>query len=404
MAKDNAKDKNNKIEEEPQAPPKGIVEIAKGTFGEFMEDNCLNLAAAVTYYALQSIIPLIIGFVAIGTLFLKDQQTRDNFVNGIKSVIPTGLGNLNEVIDGLIAGAGTVGTLAILTALWTGSGIFDQFIFAINQAYDVEKDKRNFFVKLGLRIALLFGLGLLLAIAFSITIVLQILFNGNKGILGIFSFILPILSYAIPYVLEVAIFAILYKFSPARDGVRWKPAIIGAAVAGVLFELLKIGFTLYVTVFGAASSAAKTYGALGGIVVFLFYIYLSAAVILLGAELSALLHNFRSGMASVEKPGAVVEAPAKTTASGAVVPQGRAGAGAGAGMYANSQQKQDDDFDYGTAEKPAPANAVFTSAPGALNFDQVQSEKSNPLAIITGTVVLILAALASAVTRRKNPA
>jgi len=305
----NAKKDQDENENKPDLGkfPGNTFKIAKDTVGEFLEDNCLNLAAAIAYYALQSIIPLILGFIAVGSFLLQDKVARENFINGVKGAIPQQIGdatNFNEIIDGLISGAGTAGILALVTLLWTGSGIFDQFIFAVNQAFDVEKDKRSFFVKLGLRVAMLFGLGLLLAISFTITIAFQLIFNADVSILGIspktFGFILPVLSYAIPLLLETVIFGILYKFAPARKGIHWKPVLIGALVAAVLFELLKVGFTLYVTAFGAASSATKTYGAIGGIVVFLFFVYLSAAVILVGAELAAILHGFKSGQATAK--------------------------------------------------------------------------------------------------------
>ncbi len=381
--------------------PGNVFSVAKDTFGEFMTDNCLNLSAAVAYYALQSIIPLILGFIALGSFFLQDPAARQGFISGIESAIPPEVGaaiKFNDLIDGLIKGAGTAGVLSIVTLLWTGSGIFDQFIFAINMAFDVEKDERNFFVKLALRVLMLFVLGGLLALAFTITILFNVIFTAKVSLFGIspdnFSFILPVLSYLIPLLLEAAIFVILYRFSPARKGLEWKPIITAALIAAVLFEILKLGFAFYVSFFGAASSATKTYGAIGGIIVFLFFLYLSAAVILFGAEIAAVLHDFKSGMASVKTENAVVEVPGKNV-GGTIMPEDSSKTPGGKA----SKSPQGKDFDYGTVENPAsrgksPAFGGAGSKP----------ETSNPVAIVVGGVALLIAAALSALFRPKTPA
>jgi membrane protein len=306
---------------------RGVFGIIKNSAKEFMDDECLNLSAAIAYYALQSLIPLILGFIALGSLFLQDPATRQDFINGVKGAIPQQIGeatNFNNIIDGLIQGASAAGIISVITLLWTGSGIFDQFIFAINKAYDVEKDERNFFFKLFLRISMLVGLGLLLGLAFTITIVFNLVFNTDLALFGIsvadFKFLLPVLSFVLPFFLEFAIFTILYKFSGARKGVRWKPVLVGAAVAAFLFELLKAGFTFYVTAFGAADSATRTYGALGGIIVFMLFVYLAGAVILFGAEVVGAISNFRSGMATVKTEDSVVEAKGEQQSDGSIEP------------------------------------------------------------------------------------
>lgn len=376
----------------PAEPPKGFIGVAKQSVTEFMDDNCLNLAAAIAYYALQSVIPLILGFIVLGSLFLQDPGTRNDFINGVKGAIPEDVGktiNFDQLLDGLIKGAGAAGTFAVISLLWTGSGIFDQFIFAINQAYDVEKDKRNFFLKLFLRFAMLVGLGALLAAAFTVTIIFNLIFNADVAIFGIspknFSFILPVLAYLIPLALETVMFACLYKFSPARKDVRWKPVFIGALVGAILFELLKIGFTFYVTAFGAADSATKTYGAIGGIIVFLFFIYLAAAVILFGAEVAAVLHNFKSGLASAEGSNAVVEAKAASR-GGKLVPSDKQPTPTQGGS-------ENEDIEEGAGDK----------VPAALAYSTAKPETNNSLAMVVGGVVLAIVAAFGAIFRPKNP-
>jgi membrane protein len=296
-----------------------VFGTTKKIIGEYFDDECLNLSAGIAYFTLQCLLPLVIGFIAIGSFILRDNAgLRYNFQAGLQAAIPSGVGdaiNLNDLIEKLSQGAAVAGIISVTLLLWTGSGIFDQFINAVNKAFDVEKDERNFFVKLALRLIFLVGLGGLLILAFGISIIARLIFDAKISVFGIspfsFSFILPIISYLMPIALQIIIFALLFRFGPARKGLKWKPILVGAVVSALLFEALKAGFSLYITVFGGADGATKTYGTLGGIVVFLLFIYFAAAVILVGAEVAATLHNFESGLAAAKTPNSVVEAKDK---------------------------------------------------------------------------------------------
>ena len=307
-----------KKEQQKQGIFQKVFSNTKNIIGEFFEDECLNLSAGIAYYALQSLIPLILGFIAIGSFFLRDGQVRQNFEIGLQSAIPASVSNvidLNKLIDQLAEGASVAGLISVIILLWTGSGIFDQLIYATNKAFDVEKDERNFFFKLALRMLFLVGLGGLLLLAFGTSFITRLIFDAKIAIFGIspsnFSFILPIISYALPILLQIIILALLYRFGPARKDLKWKPILIGAVIGGLLLELLKAGFSLYVSVFGGAEGAAKTYGTLGGIIVFLLFIYLVAAVMLIGAEVAATLLGIESRLAAVKIPDAIVENKSK---------------------------------------------------------------------------------------------
>jgi membrane protein len=306
---------------------KATFKVAKNSVSEFFSDNCLNVAAAIAYYTLQSIFPLVLGMIVVGSFFLQEGEARANFINGVKSALPN-LGNFNlgEIIDGLTKSAPGLLSISGLLLLWSGSGIFDQLIFGVNVAYDVKKDNRNFFLKLGLRLGLLLVLGLLIAAAFSVTILSQLLFSAKVELFGIspgnFSFLLPVISYLVPIALMFCVFAILYKVGPDRKGNKWRYVVVGALVAAVLFEILKYGFTFYITAFNASDSYAKTYGTLGGVVLFLFYIWISAAIMLFGAEVASVMGGWKSaleGPAAQEDPGIEVEAEKVDSPEGPLV-------------------------------------------------------------------------------------
>lgn len=414
MAKDSQKDKHKHSGSDPlntdsTAQKKGFFAAAfnttKDTVGEFLNDNCMNLAAAVTYYALQSIIPLILGFLAVGSLFLQDPTTRQHFITQITTSVPqlNSLGiNFGQLLNNFIKGAWLATTLSVLTLLWSGSGIFGQLIFAINAAFDVEKNNRNFIISILMQIGMLIFFGFLLIAAVAVSIIAGLIFNAKVSLFGIspgnFSFILPILSYLIPVILEAIVFSILFRISPSRPGVRWKPCIFAGVITAVLFEVLKFLFGLYVSLFGAANSAAKTYGAIGGIIVFLFFLYVTALVILFGAELAATMHNFKSGMASVQPSKEAVVETSATKVQNAYVPKRFA--------YDFTNPPHTPSFDYGTVENDPAAKAANTrKMPNYVATpDGVIPVKSQPVSVFVGGAALILAAVLSTVFGRKTRA
>lgn len=317
--------------------------------------------------------------------------------------------------------------------IWSGSGIFDQLVFGTNVAYDVEKDTRSFFKKLFLRFFLLLIVGGLIAASLVVTILFQLLINANVELFGIkpsnFSFILPIVSYLIPILIMFCVFAILYKLGPDRKGNGWKGVAIGAAVAAVLFELLKYGFAFYVTFFNAADSSAKTYGVFSTVLLFLLYLWLSACVMLFGAEVASVLNGFKSvleGPGAQQDPGTVNEAeridseggpevtprekaqgkdqpiPAsiaegKESPQGYPLPRATAAAQAAQAGYKEGRE-QADKRDANKAPQPLPAYAASTSRYPA------QPDRQNPVTVVIGAIVLGIAALIGLIFRRKDPA
>jgi len=384
--------------------PKGVFNIAKDTVSEFLEDNCLVFAGAIAYTAVQSVIPLLLGFLAVGSLFLQDAKTKSDFVSGLKSSIPPEIANaidLGKIIDGFVANAGATSIISVLLFLWTGSGMFGQIKFCVNIAYDVEKDKRNPILGIALQLFMLVVLGGLLIVAVVFTFVIGLVLNFQLfGLsLGGFSFLASIIGYIVPFAIESLVFAIIYKISPAREGVLWKPVLIAGLFAGFLFEVLKVFMGIYVNVFGAASGATKTYGAIGGIFVFLFFLYMTGVVILLGAELGAVLQNFKSGMAEVETKQGVVETKAAKVGN-EYVPQNMAGG--------NKQPAMAPSFNYGTVEQdPAvmAAQEQFKNRPSYVTTStSITPVRPNPVTTFIGGAVLVIAAAISFLTRRKSQA
>lgn len=333
---------------------------AKNSVTSFLDDNCMAIAGAIAYYILQGLLPLIIGVVVVATFFLqKGTQARADFIDAVKGLVPSNAGiEITDIIDSLLNSAPGLLSITAVVLLWSGSGIFGQLIFGVNMAFGVRKDRRNFFVQTGLRLLMLLIFVGLVGGAYAITILFQIVVSAKVELFGVtpqnFSFILPVVSYLTPILMVFLAFSVLYWIAPNVKEHKFKHAAVGGLVSALLFELLKYGFTYYVSAFNAADSYQRSYGALGGVLLFLFYLYISSAIILFGAEVAAVAGGFKP--ASENKP-----AKAATPAE--------------------------------IAEE-IKIERTFTKTENA--------QKSNGVAVAIGSVALLMAGLAGWATRRRD--
>jgi membrane protein len=274
--------------------------IAKFSVMEFFDDNGFNVAAAIAFYTFQSFIPLILVLIIIASFFLQTKSpVQQNIIEGVQNFLPPASGlEVGALINNIARSAPGLLSITTLFLLWSGTNVFDQLIYGVNTAYDVKKDTRSIAVKLGMRFGFFLFLGLLVILGYALSIILNLVFQARLSLFGItsqdFFFLLPVALNLIPVLLIFLVFAFLYKYAPDREGVRWRDVVTGAFVAAILFEILKRGFTFYLTFFNTKDSYARTYGYLGGVLLFLFYLWLNATVLLLGAQLAAVMGGWKS--------------------------------------------------------------------------------------------------------------
>jgi len=289
-----------------------IVNSAKA----FGQNQCTVWAAAIAYYTLLSVFPLILGVVAVAGLVISDPKTQqditDTLVNNFSNLRDSGVDIADLVktfTTSLKSAAPFLLAFSLLTTLWSGSGIFEQIINAINESWNI-KDSRNFFVKAGLRFVMLFFLGLLFLASFAITIFIEVVKSTNIEVFGLSSkslnFIGDILIFLLPYTITIFIFVIIYWLSPDRKAppnprkMRWQPVLLAAVLTALLFEVAKFGLTFYITNF-ASAGYARTYGALAGVIIFLFFVYVIACIILFGSEIAYEADNMVEARVTAEK-------------------------------------------------------------------------------------------------------
>jgi membrane protein len=288
----------------------------KRTIAEFRDDNLTDWAAALTYYSVLALFPGLVVLVAILGLAGQHPQTTDALLEIVRDVGPasavdTFRGPIESVVKSN-GGAGALLGLGLLGAIWSASGYVGAFIRASNAIYEVEEG-RPFWKRRPLQIAITVVMVLLLALVAIAIVVTGPLARSIGDVIGLGSTAVTIWSIAKwPVILMVVMgmFAVLYYVAPnvRQPKLRWVTP--GGVVAVLAWLVASAGFALYVSNFGAYD---KTYGSLGGVVVFLVWLWLSNLALLFGAEFDAELERARELAAGLPAEESI-QLPARTPA------------------------------------------------------------------------------------------
>ena len=266
-----------------QIPPRGWKDIARRTLQEVKRDQVPLLGAGVAFYGLLSLFPAIIAGISIYGLVADPETVRDQLDRLAQQLSPetaTILGQQIRQVTGAAGGAlGLATVVGILTALWSASSGMKALITGVNLAYD-ETEGRKFVKLRGLALLLTLGAMVLMGVALALIVGFPAVADSWPMALR---WTASILRWVLLAVLLAAALAVLYRIAPDRDEPRWTWVSWGSAIATVLWILTSIGFSIYANSFGNYN---KTYGALAGIIILMFWLYLTAVIVLVGAELN----------------------------------------------------------------------------------------------------------------------
>jgi membrane protein len=273
-------------------PPREWQAIFRAIRTDVTERRIVAIAAGVTFYSLLSIFPAIAALVAIYGL-VADPATIAHQVESMGNVLPGGAVQVvRDEVTRISSHSGrTLVALVVglAASLWSANGGVKALIDALNVVYRVE-DRRGF-IKLN-AVSLLFVIcgivAALLAVAAIVALPVAFRYLGmgeeTKHIMTVGRW--PALLAIVALVL-----ALLYRFGPHRERVRWRWITWGSAAASVVWLIASFGFSWYAANFGSFN---KTYGSLGAVVGFMIWMWISAIVVLMGAELDAVLERRRA--------------------------------------------------------------------------------------------------------------
>jgi membrane protein len=284
---------------------KGYLQLFKETWTEFSNDKAQRLAAALAYYTLFSITPLLLIAIAIAGLIFGHSQAQAQIVGQIRTLMGDAGG---KAIEGMLVSAAKpkTGAVAIVigavTLLFGAAGVFGQLKDALNTIWNVEEKRKagilDFIKQRFLSFAMVLGVGFLLLVSLVIDAALSALSHA------LWQPIQLLVSFAVVTVM----FAMIFRYLPDVR-VEWRDVWLGAAFTSLLFVLGKFGLGLYL----GKSAIGSSYGVAGALVVLLVWIYWSANILFFGAEFTQVYARQRRVVSVVA--GAPARPPAAEAAA-----------------------------------------------------------------------------------------
>jgi membrane protein len=260
-------------------------EILKRTVLDFIEDGALSQGAAIAYYTVFAMAPVLIIVIAIAGLAFGEEAARGAIVQQLGGLMGyNSAAALQEMIRGASdPGSGLLATaLGIGTLLLTATGVFGQIQTALNQIWKAEPTGTTITGLIRARLAslgLVATLGFLLAVSLVVSAAISAMNTYMHGVLPGWHVLLQVLNFLVSFVLIAVLFAAVYKILPDKS-MEWRDVAVGAVVTTLLFDLGKLLIGLYI----GSSKIASTYGGAAALVVMLLWVYYSAQIFLLGAE------------------------------------------------------------------------------------------------------------------------
>jgi membrane protein len=269
-----------------EVPPRGWKDILLRIWANIGKDRVIVVAAGVTFYSILAVFPAIAALVALYGLF-ADPATITAHLDSITGFVPGGAIEVmrDQITRVASQGRTTLGLtfiVSLLVSLWSANAGMKSLFDALNLVYN-ESEKRGL-IKLNL-VSLTFTL---LAIVFVLAaigamLVVPVVLNF-LGLGGATELLVKIARWPVLFIVVTLALAFLYRYGPSREKARWRWLTWGSVFAAIAWLAVSILFSWYAENFGNYN---KTYGSLGAIIAFMFWIWLSIIVVLIGGELNA---------------------------------------------------------------------------------------------------------------------
>jgi membrane protein len=278
--------------EVPVAENLGLIQFFKLTFKEVSEDHVTAFAGNLTYKALFATFPFFTFLLSLLGLF-NATQLVNTMLSKASGVLPPGAFDFikNQLLSITQSQAESTFTLAaivsILLALWGVSGAFRSVMEAMNVMYEVDED-RPFWKRYGISIFISLAVVVLMLTALGMVVFGSTIGGGLAGLVGlgsVFQAVWSITQWPILACIVLFAFAVIYYFGPATKQ-KWRWISPGSILAFVFWLAFSLLFSLYV---GTYSSYSQTYGSLAGVIILMLYIYYSAVIMLVGAEMNQVI-------------------------------------------------------------------------------------------------------------------
>jgi membrane protein len=267
--------------------PKQVWPLVKQAFKGWSDDRAASMGAALSYYTVFSIAPLLLIVISVAGLVFGEEAARGAIVAQLQGLLgEQSAQTIESVVEATNKPAkGALGTIVGLLLLLVGATtVFAELQDALDRIWHAPDRKQvsGLWAWLQSRIlsfGMILGIGFLLLVSLVVSAVLAAFGDWWGGFMGGWDTLAQVLNFAFSFALVTVMFAVIYKFMP-HVKIEWHDVWIGAAVTALLFTIGKHLIGLYI----GKSGVTSTFGAAGSLVVLLLWVYYSAQIFLLGAE------------------------------------------------------------------------------------------------------------------------
>jgi len=303
---------------EKKSYSKGILAIFRNTATEWLEDKCPQLGAALAYFTVFSLAPLVVVLLAVfGFIFGSSEMARDRITEQLQYFVDPSAVKVVQDIAAQTAkpAAGIVATtIGVIVGLFGASGIFGQLQDALNTIWGVKPKPGSgiwAFVRARfLSFAMVGGVCFLLLVSLTVETILRGLNEHLKTVLPGGSVLAMMLFLLCDILVIVLLFALIFRYLPDAK-IAWKDVWIGSALTAILFVLGKSILALYL----GSGAAGSAYGAASSLITLLLWIYYSAQILLFGGEFTQVYANTYGSLVEPKKHAVRVERTEREIAS-----------------------------------------------------------------------------------------
>jgi membrane protein len=296
--------------------------LFKQTLSEFGEDKVPRLGAALAYYTIFSIAPLLLIAIAIAGFVLGKDAAQGQLLIQLKGLLgPAAATAIEEMIKNAAKPkAGTIATVVgVVTLLFGATGVFGELHDGLNTIWDVKKKKVSgifgFIKDRFLSMAMVMGIGFLLLVSLIVDTVVSVMGKWMESRLPGGETLWQIIQLGLSFAVITVMFAMIFRFLPDLK-IEWHDVWFGAAFTSFLFVMGKFALAFY---FGKAA-VGSSFGAAGSLVLLLVWIYYSSQILYFGAEFTQVYARSHGSLKSEAKDERALESGADADAPPAVVP------------------------------------------------------------------------------------
>jgi membrane protein len=273
-----------------EVPARGWKDVAVRVKAQMKTDDVPLLAAGVSFFALLALVPALAALVSLYGLVADPADIQRN-IDDVLAAAPQEVrdlvtSQLQSIVDSSSSGLKVGAIVGLLVALWSASSGVKHLIGAVNLAYD-EEETRGFVKLRGLSLIMTVAGIAVMALAVAGLVVLPHALD-DEGTVALVRALLLVLRWPVFAVLGLVGLALIYRYAPDRDAPQWRWVSPGAVFAVVVWVIASVLFSLYTANFGQYN---ETYGALGAVVVVMLWLYITAYVVITGAEINAELER-----------------------------------------------------------------------------------------------------------------